>query len=73
MTLLDVVAEARTLRDRAQAEYVSALVRARTAHSWTEIGRAAGLTRAGARYLVRRGRGDIDGHGNTIERGDTEK
>lgn len=41
--LLDIVREARDLRDTANVELRRAIVRARSQHTLTEIGRAAGL------------------------------
>lgn len=57
--LLDAVTQARELRDaagadweRADAEFRRSLARAHEQHSLREIGRAAGLTFAGVRYLI---------------------
>lgn len=62
--LLEIVHEARELRDAAEREWRRALSRAREGGAtWAQIAAAGGLTRAGARFLVRRERGEIDGHG----------
>jgi len=51
--------EALVLRDLADRNFREALVRAqREGHSLSELGRAAGLTRAGVAYLLRRERGE---------------
>ena len=55
---LEAVTIARELRDSAEKEFRSALVRARAHHSMSEVGRAAGLTRQGIAYLLRRERGE---------------
>jgi hypothetical protein len=70
---LQAVTIAHELRGEAEDEFRLSLVRARTAgHSWSEIAEAAPpLTRAGVRFLTRRATGEIDGHGQVIERGET--
>jgi hypothetical protein len=66
---LQAVTIAHELRGEAEDEFRLALVRARASgHSWSEIAEAASLTRAGARFLTRRATGEIDGHGQVIER-----
>lgn len=56
--LLDVVTEARELRDRAEHEFRTALVRAKAHHSLAELARAAGMSRPGIQYILRRARGE---------------
>lgn len=54
-TLLEIVSEARTLRDEAIRELALAIVRARAGrHTLEEIGRAAGLKKAGVAYVLKR-------------------
>lgn len=65
--LLDAVQEARELRDVADREFRKALTRASEQHSLREIGRAAGLSFAGVRFILRRERGEIDGYGHRID------
>jgi hypothetical protein len=56
---LEAVQHARELRDAAARNFRDALVRAKQeGHSLSELGRAAGLTRAGVAYLLRRERGE---------------
>jgi len=56
---LEAVQHARNLRDLADRSFREALVRAKQeGHSLSELGRAAGLTRAGVAYLLRRERGE---------------
>ena len=62
--LLDAVTQARELRDaagadweRADREFRRSLARAAEEHSLREIGRAAGLTFTGVRYLIQHERG----------------
>jgi hypothetical protein len=62
-TLLEIVHEARELRDEAERAFRLALVRAKARHSLREIAGAAGLSFAGVRWLIQRERGEIDGHG----------
>lgn len=58
-SFLEAVSHARKLRDSAERGFRSALVRAKSeGHSLSELGRAAGLTRAGVAYLLRRERGE---------------
>lgn len=57
--LLDIVAEARELREAAEREWRNAIVRARAGkHTLEEIGRAAGLKKAGVAYILKRERGE---------------
>jgi len=58
--LLEAVALARELRDSAEREFRSALVRAKVegGHSLSQLGRAAQMSRAGVNYLIRRERGE---------------
>jgi hypothetical protein len=56
--LLDAVAEARELRQTSEREFRSALVEAREQHTVVEIAHAAGITRQGVSYLLRRERGE---------------
>lgn len=57
--LLDIVAEARELRESAEANFAKAIVRARAGkHTLEEIGRAAGLKKAGVAYILKRERGE---------------
>ena len=57
--LLDIVAEARELREAAEANFAKAIVRARAGrHTLEEIGRAAGLKKAGIAYILRRESGE---------------
>lgn len=54
-TLLEIVSEARELRDAAEREWRNAIVRARAGrHTLEEIGRAAGLKKAGVAYVLKR-------------------
>ena len=56
---LEAVSSARKLRDLANRSFREALIRAKEeGHSLSELGRAAGLTRAGVAYLLRRERGE---------------
>jgi hypothetical protein len=56
---LEAVQHARHLRDLAEQGFRETLVRAKQeGHSLSELGRAAGLTRAGVQYLLRRERGE---------------
>lgn len=53
--LLDLCAEARELRATAEREWVRAIVRARAGReTLSAIGRAAGLTKAGTAYVLKR-------------------
>lgn len=56
--LLEMVLEASERRQAAESDYRTALMQASAAgHSLAEIGRAAGLSRAGVAYLLRRMKG----------------
>ena len=58
-TLIELVAEARELREGAERQFALAIVRARAGkHTLEEIGRAAGLKKAGVAYILKRERGD---------------
>ena len=64
-SLLSAIRRASSRRDKAYEAYVAAVRAAREAgHTLDEIGKAAGITRQGARYLLypdpRKGDGDAD-------------
>ena len=50
--LLQACREARELRDEAERQFRLALRRAASAHTLREIGRAAGMSFNGVRYLI---------------------
>lgn len=57
-TLLEVVHEARELRDSAEKEFRRALVRASEHHSLREIARVAGMSFSGVAWHLKREKGD---------------
>ena len=54
--LLDIVREARELREAAEHNFRVAIVRAKSQHTLTEIGRAAGLGKARISQIVNQSR-----------------
>lgn len=57
--LLGAVREAQELRAMAERAFADAVVRAKTRHSYSEIGEAAGLARTAIRYIILRERGEL--------------
>lgn len=65
--LLQTIQAAAEIRSEAEDEFRLALARAHEGGcSWAQIADAAGLSRAGARWLVLRQVGAIDGHGRKV-------
>jgi hypothetical protein len=57
-TLLEKVAKTKRDRDRSESEFRAAVVAAKEFHSWTEVAKASGLTRAGCQHIVRSTKGE---------------
>ena len=54
--LLQIVSDAREIRDQAEREFRLAICRAKERHSFREVAAAAGMTRAGVQHVLRRHR-----------------
>lgn len=52
--LLQIVSDARELRDQAEREFRLAIARAKERHSYRDVAAAARMTRAGVQHVIRK-------------------